>query len=185
MVARAAARAAARRPSGPRPPRAPAQTPLKSLSKQRQGSPGRRPAAFARTADAEPRESRAAARAAARARAARAAWPSFKPPARAAAPAGKRRYRPGTRALMEIRKYQKSTDLLIRKLPFSRLVRARRAGGARGAGGRGRAWARALGGLQGCTGAPRRLLRRRAVAAAQAEAFPAPRLPRCARRPTT
>jgi len=34
-----------------------------------------------------------------------------------------RRYRPGTVALREIRKYQKSTDLLIRKLPFSRLVR--------------------------------------------------------------
>lgn len=33
------------------------------------------------------------------------------------------RYRPGTRALQEIRKYQKSTDLLIRKLPFSRLIR--------------------------------------------------------------
>ena len=32
------------------------------------------------------------------------------------------RYRPGTRALMEIRKYQKSTDLLLRKLPFSRVV---------------------------------------------------------------
>lgn len=35
----------------------------------------------------------------------------------------KRRLRPGTRALREIRKYQKSTDLLIRKLPFARLVR--------------------------------------------------------------
>ena len=33
------------------------------------------------------------------------------------------KYRPGTVALREIRKYQKSTDLLIRKLPFSRLVR--------------------------------------------------------------
>ncbi|KAJ3204452.1 centromeric DNA-binding histone H3-like protein cse4 [Entophlyctis luteolus] len=33
------------------------------------------------------------------------------------------RYRPGTVALREIRKYQKSTDLLLRKLPFSRLVR--------------------------------------------------------------
>ena len=33
------------------------------------------------------------------------------------------RYRPGTVALREIRKYQKSCDLLIRKLPFSRLVR--------------------------------------------------------------
>lgn len=34
-----------------------------------------------------------------------------------------RRFRPGTRALMEIRKYQKSTDTLIKKLPFQRLVR--------------------------------------------------------------
>jgi histone H3 len=33
------------------------------------------------------------------------------------------RYRPGTVALREIRRYQKSTDLLIRKLPFQRLVR--------------------------------------------------------------
>jgi histone H3 len=35
----------------------------------------------------------------------------------------KRRYRPGTVALREIRKFQKSTELLIRKLPFQRLVR--------------------------------------------------------------
>ena len=34
-----------------------------------------------------------------------------------------RRFRPGTVALREIRKYQKSTELLIRKLPFQRLVR--------------------------------------------------------------
>lgn len=34
-----------------------------------------------------------------------------------------RRYRPGTVALREIRRYQKGTDLLIRKLPFQRLVR--------------------------------------------------------------
>ena len=33
------------------------------------------------------------------------------------------RYRPGPVALREIRKYQKSTELLIRKLPFQRLVR--------------------------------------------------------------
>jgi histone H3 len=33
------------------------------------------------------------------------------------------RYRPGTVALREIRRYQKSTDLLIKKLPFQRLVR--------------------------------------------------------------
>ena len=35
----------------------------------------------------------------------------------------KRRYRPGTVALREIRRYQKSADLLIRKAPFQRLVR--------------------------------------------------------------
>ncbi|KAL4872019.1 hypothetical protein BDV12DRAFT_183299 [Aspergillus spectabilis] len=34
-----------------------------------------------------------------------------------------RRYRPGTVALKEIRKYQRSFDLLLRKLPFARLVR--------------------------------------------------------------
>ena len=33
------------------------------------------------------------------------------------------RYRPGTVALREIRRYQKSTELLLRKLPFMRLVR--------------------------------------------------------------
>jgi hypothetical protein len=42
----------------------------------------------------------------------------------AAQPKKKKRFRPGTVALREIRKYQRSTDLLIRKLPFSRLVRA-------------------------------------------------------------
>ncbi|KAL6309688.1 histone H3 [Sparassis latifolia] len=34
-----------------------------------------------------------------------------------------RRFRPGTVALRDIRKYQRSTELLIRKLPFSRVVR--------------------------------------------------------------
>ena len=33
------------------------------------------------------------------------------------------RYRPGTVALREIQRYQKTTELLIRKFPFSRLVR--------------------------------------------------------------
>ena len=33
------------------------------------------------------------------------------------------RFRPGTVALREIRKYQKSTELLLRKLPFQRLTR--------------------------------------------------------------
>ena len=34
-----------------------------------------------------------------------------------------RRYRPGTVALREIRRYQKSTETLLRKKPFQRLVR--------------------------------------------------------------
>ena len=38
-------------------------------------------------------------------------------------PAKLHRFRPGTIALREIRRYQKSTELLIRKLPFQRLVR--------------------------------------------------------------
>jgi histone H3 len=35
----------------------------------------------------------------------------------------KRRYRPGTVALKEIRRYQKTTELLLRAAPFQRLVR--------------------------------------------------------------
>ncbi|KCZ82305.1 hypothetical protein H312_00328 [Anncaliia algerae PRA339] len=38
------------------------------------------------------------------------------------------RFRPGSVALKEIRKYQKSTDHLMRKLPFQRLVRGIAAG---------------------------------------------------------
>ncbi|CAB9530510.1 Histone H3 [Seminavis robusta] len=38
-------------------------------------------------------------------------------------PRRKRRMRPGQKALKEIRQYQKSTDLLLRRLPFARLVR--------------------------------------------------------------
>jgi histone H3/H4 len=34
-----------------------------------------------------------------------------------------KRFRPGEKALKEIRHYQRSTDLLIRRLPFARLVR--------------------------------------------------------------
>jgi hypothetical protein len=37
-------------------------------------------------------------------------------------PQRKRRYRPGMKALKEIRQYQNSTNLLLRKLPFARLV---------------------------------------------------------------
>lgn len=36
---------------------------------------------------------------------------------------GRPRYRPGVLALKDIRRYQKSTELLIRKLAFQRLVR--------------------------------------------------------------
>ena len=35
----------------------------------------------------------------------------------------KRRLRPGTKALREIRRYQKSTDLLIQRAPFERTVK--------------------------------------------------------------
>lgn len=35
----------------------------------------------------------------------------------------KRRLRPGVKALREIRQYQRTTGLLIRKLPFARVVR--------------------------------------------------------------
>lgn len=34
-----------------------------------------------------------------------------------------RRFRPGERWKQEVRKYQRNTDLLIRKLPFARLVK--------------------------------------------------------------
>jgi histone H3 len=53
-------------------------------------------------------------------------WAIFSYPPCACAAGGVKkphRYRPGTVALREIRKYQKSTELLIRKLPFQRLVR--------------------------------------------------------------
>ncbi|EPZ33278.1 histone H3 [Rozella allomycis CSF55] len=46
----------------------------------------------------------------------------FVPP-RVEEPVRKRRARPGVVALREIRRYQKSTELLLRKLPFQRLVR--------------------------------------------------------------
>lgn len=48
---------------------------------------------------------------------------SSEPQRRANQGARPHRYRPGTRALQEIRKYQRNTSLLIRKLPFARLVR--------------------------------------------------------------
>ena len=43
--------------------------------------------------------------------------------AAAPTPRKKRRFRPGTKALREIRNFQKTTNLLIPRLPFSRLVR--------------------------------------------------------------
>lgn len=41
----------------------------------------------------------------------------------AAEPLPKRRYRPDTKALRDIRRFQRTTELLIPKLPFQRLVR--------------------------------------------------------------
>ncbi len=38
-------------------------------------------------------------------------------------PRRQHRYRPGTVAIREIRHFQKTSDLLIRKLPFARLVK--------------------------------------------------------------
>ncbi|XP_074873816.1 histone H3-like centromeric protein A [Carettochelys insculpta] len=55
--------------------------------------------------------------------AAAAVSPRRSPRRRRRPPGPRRRYRPGQRALKEIRQFQKSTDLLIRKLPFSRVVR--------------------------------------------------------------
>ena len=52
--------------------------------------------------------------------------PARKPAGAAAntgGPKKKHRFRPGTVALREIRRYQKSFELLIPKLPFARLVR--------------------------------------------------------------
>ena len=45
-------------------------------------------------------------------------WPATQ----SAAPKKPHRYRPGTMALCKIHRYQKSTELLIRRLPFQRLV---------------------------------------------------------------
>ncbi|XP_041825534.1 histone H3-like centromeric protein A [Melanotaenia boesemani] len=77
-----------------------------STSRRKGQSPKRRPPVPA-TPPSTPRRSR------------RVSGPSDQPPV---APR-RRRFRPGTRALMEIRRYQRSTDLLIRKKPFARLVR--------------------------------------------------------------
>ena len=48
---------------------------------------------------------------------------SGKKPASQAPPKKPHRYRPGSVAIREIRRYQKSTELLLRKLPFQRLVK--------------------------------------------------------------
>ena len=58
---------------------------------------------------------------------ARKALPTTNPKRKAAPATGgvkkPHRYRAGTVALREIKKFQKSTDLLLRKLPFARLVK--------------------------------------------------------------
>lgn len=58
------------------------------------------------------------------AEAADAAAKKIRAAAAAVAVAGRKtRWRPGTVALREVRRYQKSTELLLKKLPFQRLVR--------------------------------------------------------------
>lgn len=54
-------------------------------------------------------------------------WRTASRPAATKSPAARKerkphRYKPGTLALREIRRYQRTTDLLLLKLPFSRLV---------------------------------------------------------------
>ena len=51
-------------------------------------------------------------------KAARKSAPGIEPP-----PTGKRRWKKGTVALREIRRYQRSTKLLLRRAPFQRVVR--------------------------------------------------------------
>lgn len=48
--------------------------------------------------------------------------PRANPPSAGPSPA-RRRYRAGEKALREIRFFQRNTDLLLRRLPFARLVR--------------------------------------------------------------
>ena len=47
-----------------------------------------------------------------------------KTPLSSLAPKKKRKYKPGTVALREIRRYQRSTELLIKKRPFQRVVKS-------------------------------------------------------------
>ncbi len=47
----------------------------------------------------------------------------FEGPRHAPLPKKPHRWRPGTVALREIKRYQSTTELLIRKLPFQRLVK--------------------------------------------------------------
>ncbi|KAG8865213.1 centromeric DNA-binding histone H3-like protein cse4 [Tulasnella sp. 330] len=88
----------------------------KAINNQDDGIPTKRlkagPTARKSTAGKQPRKSNTTARAPGR----RAQEDEEEPAQR------KKRFRPGTVALREIRKYQRSTDLLISKLPFSRLV---------------------------------------------------------------
>ncbi|PNH12314.1 histone H3.2 [Tetrabaena socialis] len=74
--------------------------------------------------------------------------PARKSAAQPPAPKPKRRVRRGTVALREIRKYQKTTELLIRRAPFQRLVREIAQKSATGAAGELRWRADALEALQ-------------------------------------
>ncbi|XP_029940488.1 histone H3-like centromeric protein A isoform X2 [Salarias fasciatus] len=84
-----------------------------SASRRKGKAPQRRP----RQPDPEPQPSTSGLQSPRRRTGGRA--PADRPPATPR----RKRFRPGTRALMEIRKFQKSTNLLLRKAPFFRLVR--------------------------------------------------------------
>ncbi|XP_063316313.1 histone H1-like [Pelmatolapia mariae] len=109
---------AAKKPATAKKPKAAKATPKKA----------KKPAAAAKKAVAKKAKSPKAKKTAAPKKAATPKKPAKKAAKPKAAKAKKatpkkKRYRPGTVALREIRRYQKSTELLIRKLPFQRLVR--------------------------------------------------------------
>ncbi|XP_053236427.1 histone H3-like centromeric protein A [Podarcis raffonei] len=98
-------RRSGRSPSTPPSRRAPSTPPSRRAPQTPPSRRGRRPGPSPRRQRAPP------------------ASPRRAPPADQAQRPRRRRFRPGQRALLEIRKYQKSTNLLIRKLPFARVVR--------------------------------------------------------------
>jgi len=88
----------------PRSDRTPNQTPRKSPKKSSHKTSGQKRTSIGQAASSTPRKGKATGKT-------------------IESPHKPRRFHPGTVALREIKRYQKSTDLLLRKLPFARLVR--------------------------------------------------------------